>query len=138
MKLAFYRGRYGTLADWAIILWTMGLYSHVELVFSNGTSFSSSGRDGGARFAEIGYSHKERWEFVKLDIDGEEEKEIWNECKRLIGKKYDWLGIFFHQFLPLNTQDDDKWWCSEIVAYILGILPFRISPNKLYNAVIGK
>jgi hypothetical protein len=136
MKLAFYKGVYGNVLDWLIMLWTMGQYSHVELVFSDGVSFSSSQWDGGVRFKKINYSHKERWGFIELEIAEEKEQELREKCEKLVGKKYDWLGIMFDQFIPLNTQDSDRWWCSEIVAHILDIEPERVSPNRLYRRMM--
>ena len=138
MKLAFYKGVHGNIFDWLILLWTWGKYSHVELVFGDNTSFSSSQWDSGVRFKKINYSHLNRWDFIELPFDADEEEVIKEKCKKLVGKAYDWIGIIFDQFLPLNIHDQDKWWCSEVVANVLGILPERVSPNKLHRMLIGK
>ena len=73
MKLACYKGKRGGTAgffDAAVRWWTRGPYSHVELVFSDGMSASSSMRDGGVRFKEIEY-HPDRWDFIELNVDEE-------------------------------------------------------------------
>lgn len=134
MKLAFYKAEHGNIIDKLIGLWTRGPFSHVELLFSDGVSFSSSQWDGGVRFKKIDYSHKERWSF--LDIDGiANESEVKYLANKLRGAKYDWLGIFLYEFLPFNIQNSKKWYCSEICAHLLGLTPCQMSPNKLYKIV---
>jgi hypothetical protein len=135
MKLAFYKSKYGNWADKGIDWWTGGHgYSHCEIVFSDGMSFSASQRDNITRFKDITYN--EKWDLVELDIDEMTENIIRAKAEGLQGKKYDWIGIVLHQGifkgLYLNfMQSDGKWWCSEICSYLLWEGNFRVDPNTL-------
>lgn len=132
MKIAFYRASAGNMFDKAINLWTgMYGYSHVELVFSDGVSFSASSRDNLVRFARINFV-PDRWEFVELPLFNKiDEAKIRAQAENLAGRKYDWKGIFLWMFLPLKKQDNDRWWCSEIVSFLLKESNYRVHPNKM-------
>jgi len=143
MKLAFYIADNGKFYDKLINVWTGNYgYSHVELVFSDGVSFSASNREGKVRFKEIHYDPK-RWVIINLSFSRAEELAIRKAAIKLINKKYDWKGVLLHQFIGriighitsdydiIALQSKNKWWCSEIVAFLLGFRKFRIHPNKL-------
>jgi hypothetical protein len=137
MRLAFYRvdapkkdkfdylvnlatGRYG--------------YSHIELVFSSGASFSASPREGSCRFKDINIDDTQTWVVLELDqkiYNSEFEAEAWREAVRLNGKEYDWAGIFLNQALPFGIDNKDKWWCSEVAMWLLRCDPFKVSPNEV-------
>ena len=147
MKVALYIASTGSLVDKAIDIWT-GLhgYSHCEIVFEQVVlpndkdewlCCSSSPRDGKLRFNYIDI-HSRHWLLVDIpEVDTiEKEKEVYDYLKKIEGAKYDWKGIIlFFIFAFMKKQDDKKWWCSEIVAFILDkfAIPMkvRISPNKL-------
>jgi len=122
-----------------IRFWTFGPFSHVELVFphyylTEGNSFSSSGVDGGVRYKKINYSHPERWQFIDFEVTSDEMQDIRQKCDKLVGKLYDFRGIFGFLLLhPDKIQSDNRWWCSEVVCYVLNIRPFRISPNAMFR-----
>lgn len=143
MKIAFYKAS-GTLFDKLIRFWTSGPYSHCELVFSNGTWFSSSPRDGGCRWKIIGEDYS-KWDFIDIDITEDQENTLKAFCQREDGKGYDWLWIFLTQFLPLNLQDRNKWGCSELVTAALqviglltGVRALSVHPNKLWKLLRSK
>lgn len=140
MKLAFYKANTGTLVDRLIDLWTGKKgFSHVEIVFdklfvtkpNKRLFFSSSPREGRVRLKELELDNQ-YWVFVDVDYD---EVEIYKKCVKQLNKKYDWLGIIFWFVLPLKKEDSNKWWCSEICAYMLGLENYRIHPNKLYKII---
>jgi uncharacterized protein YycO len=135
LKVAFYEGIYGGVSDWLIMLRTLGAYSHVELVFSDGVSFSSSAADGGVRFKNIDYSDEYRWTFIPLNVTKEVESIIRETCNKEVGKPYDWVGILFDQLFKFNTQDNNAWWCSELIGYVLGYKRYRVSPSTLFRMV---
>lgn len=67
-RAAFYKGTrpglpgiYNRVVRW----WTRSKYSHMELVFSDGLSASSSFEDGGVRFKQINYTSGD-WDFREL------------------------------------------------------------------------
>jgi len=136
MELLFYRAAKGNWQDKLIALWTRGIYSHVEIRFSDGMCFSSSNRDGGTRFKKI-YIREDVWDII--DIGPEKEKEIREWCEERVGLPYDWWGILGF-VLPWIKNDESKWFCSEILSTALtrnGIfdLPSQISPIKFYRLV---
>lgn len=91
MKLAFYKYEYGDWKDWLIAKLTRSKYSHIELVFEDELSLSSSPRDNGVRYKLIKYK-PERWEFINLGMDT---KEYYYRADDLtkFEHKYDWLSI---------------------------------------------
>jgi len=146
MRIAFHNGR-GERLWWvslSIKLWPfagIGRFSHVELVFpadvvGEKNSFSSSGEDGGVRWKNIDYKkHPDRWAFIDFSVTPDQLNHIKSLCDVEVGKKYDFLGIL--GFFLLGTQEliqnKKKWWCSEIVEWVLDIRPFRNSPNIFYR-----
>lgn len=142
MKLAFAKGD-NTWFD-QICRWrTGGIHTHVEFVFSDGISFSSSQWDGGCRFKEIDYSNPEKWSFVEVgDID-EEALKRW--CMMEDSKKYDWLGVLRIFTGRKKHGPDSKWFCSEICTAGLqrfGILKHleagKTSPEALWIAAVAR
>jgi hypothetical protein len=136
MKIALYKGKRGGFAgafDAAVRWWTRGPYSHVELVFSNGLSASSSTRDGGVRFKRIDFK-PEHWDFVELKVD--EEQGFDEEYARAFfeereGLGYDYFGLFGFIWRP-GSGVSRRWFCSEAVAAALGYRdPWRFCPNTL-------
>jgi len=114
--------------------------THVELVFRDGISFSSSGFDNGVRFKKIDYEkHPERWKIIDIDpfeLRGVNESYFESSLQKYIGLKYDFWGVIW--YFGFNKRKDryqknDKWWCSEIVAYVLKENVFRISPYELFK-----
>lgn len=67
MRLAFYKAAAGGALDHMIDKLSGGDgYSHVELVFSDGQFYTSSGMDGGCRFKQIEQDNK--WTYFDVDL----------------------------------------------------------------------
>jgi hypothetical protein len=123
-----------------IRLWTGGIYSHTELVFSNGVMFSSDEQDGGSRFLP-GPKKGAEYDYINVPMSAEDERRILQFCKAEDGCHYDKIGIGFSFLpIPLGYQNADAWFCSEIctaalqlAGYCVGYTPARIHPNKLYK-----
>ncbi len=115
MKIIFYKGFEGTITDKAICLWTLGKYSHLEIVGDDGYCYSSSSRDKGVRKKLINYNNS-KWDIFDIDIDEEYLKKFFEETKNC---KYDWIGIFFYHFFPFRIEDNKKYYCSEWVSEVL-------------------
>lgn len=127
MKLAFYIAKNGKILDKLISWWTGSIFSHVELVFSDGTSFSASIRDKGTRFKKIDFKDK-RWKFININTLDEEK--IYNDCLDEIGKGYDVRSIFLTHFLRFRLEDRRKWNCFELCHDILTRNNLLNSPYK--------
>jgi len=122
MKLAFYKAfcLHGTwkeiMFDVLIGIFSLGRYSHVELVFSDGISFSSSLRDGGVRFAAIDYDN-ERWDVVDLPRfynDIRVEELLRDDALSIVGLGYDKLGAIT-SIMPFCFQRRRRLFCSEMI-----------------------
>jgi hypothetical protein len=138
MRVAFHKGggRWN-LFSWAIRTWTRGKYSHVELIFSDNMSFSS--RKDGVRFEKIDYKkHPERWDIFPLALGPTDEEVIRAHARKHCGQKYDWVGIVLDRVFGTSIHGEKQWWCSEIVAHVLGIEPEMIDPTQLYNKLQPK
>ena len=139
MKIAFYRAKYGTWFDKLIALITRSGFSHCELVFSDGTCFSASNRDG-VRFATIDFTSG-HWELVDVEVTPAQESVIIAWCVRQEGSKYDWIGVFFGW---AGVHQSSKWFCPEICSEALMIGTRQntfqssksISPEKLYRWMV--
>lgn len=140
MKIAFQKRDTGVFA-WLIKLWTWSKYSHCEVVFSDGTAFSSHIANGGTRFISFLSPSPRVWDFIEIPASRQEEDEIRAWCEFELNCKYDWFGIFFSQVLPLRREHPDRWFCSELCATVvqkLLRLPTRppacaYSPGGLYR-----
>lgn len=138
MKLIFYRAKFGNIVDKLTSMWTSGPYSHCELYFEDiDDCYSASPRENMCRFKKININDG-HWEIVDLDDSKYDQKQIIRLAEDQLGKPYDWIGIIFSQIFPINKQDPNKWFCSEICAYLLGFdNPHKIDPNKLFKKIKG-
>jgi hypothetical protein len=141
VRILFYKAWVaGDLKDKAISIWTLGPYSHCELLFPDGVCFSSSWRDDG-----VGVRYKKfpiipsHWTCVEIPTTKEQEIQMrqWCDVKVAENAKYDWWGII--QFvIPFVKQKDEDWFCSEICIAALnhaGVLNWTtfMSPNFFYR-----
>jgi hypothetical protein len=130
MRLAYYKGtRPGIqgLFNIAVRLWCRGKYSHVELIFSDGLSGSSSGIDGGVRLKQIDYNPS-RWDIVKVNADEAFARQY---VEGRVGWGYDYWGLFGFILRPFRG-DKKREFCSEIIAGALKINdPWRFDPCSL-------
>jgi hypothetical protein len=117
-----------------------GRYSHEEIAFSNGWSWSSDEADDGTRFKQIDYS-KGNWDKLFIPCTPEEERRVWEKCEKENGLKYDKRGIAFSFLpIPIGWQHPDRWFCSEactamlqLLGYMTGYSPASIAPSRAYK-----
>jgi hypothetical protein len=143
MKIAFYKAFQGkaTKLDKAIAILTVGKYSHVELVFSDGLCFSVSPRDKGTRFKKINLDNG-AWEVIDIPMLDKTEGVIRSISESLVGCKYDYIGALF-SISPVCIQKDKRYFCSELAANLLHQCIYyqslndgcKYSPNKLYKEI---
>ena len=132
VTLAFYKGK-GLIGDYLIRWWTRSQYSHCELIINN-TWYTSSMRDGGVRRRFSAARPSDHWDFVDVDMSVGDSLDAITKFSEILGKKYDWIGIFFSQFIKADGHERHKWFCSEVCAYMLGLdKPHRFSPQDLYR-----
>lgn len=128
LKIAFYKATYGDWLDKTIAFFSNGPYSHVEMIFENNLSFSSSPRKNGidfrtAEFKDSGETSKanseitfitERWTFIDVTVNDTQYNTIWDFCEEQVGKKYDWFGAVY-SVLPIIPGSSNRWYCSEVI-----------------------
>lgn len=141
MYLAFFEGKYGSLVDKIIVLVTGGKYSHVELIFSDGYTYSASLKLKGSKMLPPGTHDvsilNEGWSYVKLP-DSLDESKAREFCDSIHGSKYDLFGLL-HWFFTLRifgikrTESRKKWFCSEAIAHALTLAgdPFPLKAYKI-------
>lgn len=132
VQLWFYKGR-GKFFDKIIRWWTGGPYSHVEIVI-DGTAYSADAWNNVVRAKSVNEFNRDNWD--RFEVVGQNRQERLNMCIRLckqLGKQYDWLGILGFAFG--GVQDPDRWYCSELCAWLLGIEGSRMDPNRLFSVV---
>lgn len=135
MKLAFYQAR-GTWVDRVIRWRTNGPYSHVELVFSDGVSFSAKPREG-VRFTSLIQWIAGDWFFVEIPA-AYNEPLVRRWAERQLGKRYGYweLARFLFPFLPVLAGEK---FCSQVCLNALkqtvrewgAIDPADVGPSKL-------
>lgn len=138
MFIAFYKG--GGFVSRLIKFWTRSKYSHCELVFNNGSSFSADTKmPMHTRFASK-FMIPEEWDFIHIAVAEEDEMKIEDFCVEELNCAYDWKGIFLSQFINLGYHSKTKWFCSEVcvaalqtIGMLPGIKPNRVSPGKLHE-----
>lgn len=131
-RIAFYYSKkrlFNRLISW----WTKGKYSHVEIVLSDGTSYSSSFMDGGVRGKHIQFNGS-NWDFINVSSLVEEDV-IKKNIEKHIGKQYDLSGIIGFVYGP-KKESKNKMFCSEFVMDVLGYQEsWRFSPNTMFSVI---
>ena len=121
-----------------ILKWTKGKFCHVELYNpKTGLSFSSRGYKRGdigrgVSWANLTYSHPERWDTVILPIRGHKETEVLIRANSIIGCKYDLRGAM-RKDKAGKGRSKGRFFCSEAIAFALGINPNNIWPDELWD-----
>lgn len=89
-------------------------YSHVDTVLSNGSLLGARG-DGVKVRAPYKTSKKL---IICIYVTEQQEKDYYTALFSQIGKKYDYAGIIGF-VANRDWQEDNKWFCSELVMYCL-------------------
>ncbi len=131
--LAFYKGEptdfVHKVSHHATCLWTRSKYSHVELVI-DGVCYSASGRDGGVRSKVIkNLNTSGRWDIYEVLID---KQFALNFFRAVNGLGYDYLGVAKF-VLPWIPEPESRWYCSELVAAMMGTTNDNKSPQELFE-----
>jgi len=140
MRIAFYKAS-GHWIDFLINLRGGGVYSHVEIVFSDGMSFSSSQWDGGIRFKKIDY-HSSSWDFLDLHVSEKKEEKIREFCVQHKKRFYHGVLGFFACFLGFNKKLRSSL-CAGICVQALqkgsilkDVQDYQVCPKYLYELLM--
>ena len=139
IKLAFYKAEKGRWDDKIIDLFTGQLgYSHVAFVEKDNTILESYQSKGVTRT----YTNLDDdcWDIV--EVPNFDYFKVENKLLSQLGNQYDWVGLIINWLIPIQFffRDDldpqRKWWCSEYIAWGLGLEDNNISPNTLFKIII--
>ena len=130
MYVVFYGNRWGGASDRLIRWWAApwkyklngdwrDMFSHVEIVFSDGQMFSASQYENRTRFKRHSFTGR-AWFRAKITVTHAQERLMRNEAIRLNNKKYDYPGVIGF-VLPFIESNKDKYFCSEVVRDLLVI-----------------
>lgn len=139
MKVAFYKGTRNGLAgiyNRVVRLLDGSIYSHAELVFSDGMSASSSYMDKGVRFKKIDYDPA-KWDIFDLPESFVEFSAVqWFENH--VGQQYDLAGNI-RVVVSWWPHSKTKWHCTEAIAAAIGLSEAdTYGPRKLFERVVGQ
>lgn len=123
--LAFYRGEGRFFSDTVVQYITRSEFSHCEMFTSDEPPLpgethrciTAVGKDGGVRIKDITFQPS-RWEFVEVPWAP---TDTISRARQNIGSGYDFWGLLMTQFLNLRRHAADKWFCSKLCAYALGL-----------------
>jgi hypothetical protein len=142
--IVLFQKKGGGFLDPLIRWWTRGPYFHCELLWGDGTTFSSHLADKGTRFIHATWIPDDTWDAYWVPTSREVAQEILGLCKSELGCPYDWLGILMAQILGISRQSSSKWFCSEVCYWALmsfDLLPKRrphfVNPNKFAKILNG-
>lgn len=142
MKIAFNKN-VPDFFDKLIRWWTKSPYSHCELLFADGKSFSAY-PGVGTRFVQFEPHNPHFWDIVELPTSADEDVVLREFCVYESGCKYDWYGILASQIVKAARSSKNKWFCSEVctaalqrIGYFEGSVPSTFSPAKLHKRLVS-
>lgn len=122
VTIAFYKGE-GDVLNKIVRWWTKSKYSHAEMILNDQETWISispkllSKIDSTRKF----FASNAEWDFIPLEVNEEQYQTILDFFKETRGSRYDWIGMLFSQFLPFRIKTENRWYCSEWIAYALRI-----------------
>ena len=131
--------RTNSIAGFFIRLFTMSKYNHVALEFNGRVIDSNTGV--GVSECNLPEFNKRYSKTTMIKVKGVNETIAWRFIMDQVGKSYDYTAIIAFPFRS-NWQDEDKYFCSELVASALNHggkslrLPAnRVTPHNLWMAI---
>lgn len=142
-KLAFKhipnKGFFSNLISKVIKYKTKSPYFHVELVLDDVWISAAPGEK--VHINKLQELDK-KYAYVDVKIDGRRLKKVKKFAQEQEGKDYDMLGLIFSQALHKDINNNNKWFCSELVSELLKVAGYDkllvrgsnlYSPADLYN-----
>lgn len=133
VRVVFRKHAPGALAA-LIRLWTRSPYSHCEIVFTDGSWFSSDPTGTRhTRFLVPGPAiNPADYDTVAVPMTDADESRMREWCVGEAGCAYDWLGIFFSQLINFGWHTRNRYFCGEVctAALQVGGLPFSLQPQR--------
>ncbi len=139
-----------TITSLAIRTATVSSWSHVDMLWDDGTLIGSVSHAQGVHAAGVQkLTLEERLQHSKINCYRIDRLDLRNEyaardfAEQQVGKPYDWGGAFAIPFWNgRNWQNDSKWFCSELIAAcaVAGKTPlirmntYRVTPEMVQRS----
>ena len=122
ITIAFYKGE-GDILNKIVSWWTKSKYSHAELILDDRETWISISPKFLSKIesAKKFFASPAEWDFTTLEVDQEQYQTILDFFEETKGSGYDWIGMLLSQFLPFRIKTENRWYCSEWIAYALRI-----------------
>ncbi len=123
---------------------TKSKYSHCELIIDN-KWISSDPKVGGAYVNDL-RPLTDKYDYITVYVDGATKRKALGFANNQVGKKYDWCGVLCTHLFKIDRENNDKWFCSELVCTLLqkmenpqvkGAKPADLTPQDLYEIFRG-
>lgn len=130
------RGYKGVGKGSKFIKWfTFGDYSHVSMIFEFTTGHIEeieAIQGSGVIKHEPKTADEAVFDDFMVPITPIQVREAYDIACSKLGAKYDWAGIW--GFVRRKKKhSNDKWFCSELVAYVLWQIGYKLSRRKAYK-----
>lgn len=102
-----YGVRFMTWSDW----------SHCGILTAENTVVESAFKLGGVVETPFGLFAERVGEYVIVEMPCRDAQAIIDMARSQLGKKYDWTGLVGIAIHSRNWQEEDSWWCSELIAW---------------------
>ena len=133
--VVFCRRRHPGSALLRVALWSA--WSHCALI--DGDDVIEATAFHGVRRRPLLDLQREASQYAIVQIPAADPRAVLDAAASQLGKGYDWLGVFGIG-ARRKWQDDDAWFCSELVAWafeaakqpLVRVHAWRITPRDLY------
>jgi len=114
--------------SYAVRVVTWSPWSHVGILMDDGRVVESTFSHHGVKIDTLNNfkSRAQAWQIVELDCN--DRQAIIDAAVSQLDKPYDWAALFGIIFHNGQWQEDDCWFCSELVAYA-----FYMGGTPLFN-----
>jgi hypothetical protein len=142
VRIVLFKGP-GSFVDTLIRWWTQSPYSHCELVFTDGTWFSTDTAEPQhvrllppeqtpATLDPVAFLAN--YDVIRIPMSEANEAKMRTWATSVVGAAYDWAGIYFSQVLNLGWHTATRYFCGEVdtEALEVGGVPFTLQPQR-YN-----
>jgi hypothetical protein len=133
--------------------YTRGPYVHTEISRGDDEWFSATGAEG-VRIKTMKLNH-DKWDFVEVPTSPSDTELCWRWCKihqfkseragNMERRGYDFLGVTLSIILPVNIQDNSRYFCNESchlalqsIGLFMGIRANTLHPNTFHKLITGE
>lgn len=121
--------------SWGVRLVTWSRWSHAGIILDDERVIESTFSHKGVKVHTLDSFKKRAREWMIIEIDCKDRQAIIQKAYEQIDKPYDWtalIGILLHD---RDWQEDDSWFCFELIAYCCAVGGTPIVKDKRIHRV---